>query len=73
MPLLVGLDGKMKMSKSYNNYIALEDEPNEMFGKIMSIPDELMYDYFVLLTDRTNEEVEKMKEEVENIIEIREI
>jgi tyrosyl-tRNA synthetase len=65
MPLLVGLDGKMKMSKSYNNYIALEDEPNEMFGKIMSIPDELMYDYFVLLTDRTNEEVEKMKEEVE--------
>ena len=65
MPILEGLDGVQKMSKSLNNYIGVTDAPNDMFGKIMSIPDELMYDYFVLLTDRTNEEVKKMKEDVE--------
>jgi tyrosyl-tRNA synthetase len=50
MPLLEGLDGVKKMSKSYGNYIALNDEPKDMFGKIMSISDELMYKYYELLT-----------------------
>jgi tyrosyl-tRNA synthetase len=51
LPLLEGTDGVRKMSKSYGNYIALEDPPSEMFGKIMSISDELMYRYYELLTD----------------------
>ncbi|MDR3274798.1 MAG: tyrosine--tRNA ligase [Endomicrobium sp.] len=50
MPLLEGTDGIKKMSKSYNNYIALNDSPKDMFGKIMSISDELMYRYYELLT-----------------------
>jgi tyrosyl-tRNA synthetase len=50
MPLLEGTDGIRKMSKSYNNYIALNDTPKDMFGKIMSISDELMYKYYELLT-----------------------
>ena len=51
MPLLVGLDGKEKMSKSKNNYIGITEEPHSMFGKIMSISDNLMFEYFRLLTD----------------------
>jgi len=51
MPLLVGLDGVEKMSKSKGNYIGVTDEPNDMFGKVMSIPDSLMGNYFTLLTD----------------------
>jgi tyrosyl-tRNA synthetase len=51
MPLLVGLDGVKKMSKSYGNFIALNDEPNEMFGKAMRVSDELMIQYYELLTD----------------------
>jgi len=51
MPILVGLDGKEKMSKSKGNYIGVTDEPNDMFGKIMSISDEMMENYFTLLTD----------------------
>jgi len=51
MPILVGLDGTEKMSKSKGNYIGVTDEPNDMFGKIMSIPDSLMRNYFTLLTD----------------------
>ena len=51
LPLLIGLDGKMKMGKSLNNYIGLLDAPNEMYGKIMSIPDSLIMDYFTLCTD----------------------
>src|SRR6056297_3342014 len=51
MPILVGLDGTEKMSKSKGNYIGLTDEPNDMFGKVMSIPDSLMDNYFTLLTD----------------------
>ena len=51
MPILVGLDGTEKMSKSKGNYIGVTDEPNDMFGKVMSIPDELMGNYFTLLTD----------------------
>ena len=51
MPLLVGLDGHEKMSKSKGNYVGVTDEPNDMFGKLMSIPDRLMRNYFDLLTD----------------------
>lgn len=51
MPILVGLDGREKMSKSKGNYVGVHDEPDDMFGKLMSIPDELMPNYFELLTD----------------------
>jgi len=60
MPLLEGTDGVRKMSKSYGNYIALEDPPAEMFGKIMSIRDELMYRYYELLTDVPLDEVRSL-------------
>lgn len=50
LPILVGLDGHEKMSKSKGNYVALTDQPNDMFGKVMSIPDELMQNYYTLLT-----------------------
>ena len=60
MPLLEGTDGVRKMSKSYNNYIALNDAPNEMFGKIMSISDALMFKYFELLTMRDMSEIKKL-------------
>ena len=65
LPLLVGTDGVRKMSKSYGNYIGITDPPEDMFGKIMSIPDELMWEYWELLTDLTIEEIEKMKKDVE--------
>jgi len=64
LPLLEGLDGHEKMSKSLGNYVAVEDPPGEMFGKLMSISDELMWRYWLLLTDRTEEEIERMREEV---------
>jgi len=51
MPLLVGTDGSMKMSKSYDNYIGIDEQPNDMYGKVLSIPDELIYTWFELLTD----------------------
>ena len=51
MPILVGLDGKEKMSKSKGNYIGITDQPNDMFGKVMSISDDMMENYFTLLTD----------------------
>ena len=60
MPLLEGTDGVRKMSKSYNNYIALNDEPKEMFGKIMSISDELMFKYYELLTQADLKAVKAM-------------
>ncbi|MEO0202101.1 MAG: tyrosine--tRNA ligase [candidate division WOR-3 bacterium] len=60
VPLLVGTDGKLKMSKSYNNYIAFNDEPFDMFGKVMSIRDELMEDYYKLVLYYDNlEEIRK--------------
>ncbi|WP_457640663.1 tyrosine--tRNA ligase [Persephonella sp.] len=65
LPLLVGTDGVKKMSKSYGNYIGITEPPEEMFGKVMSIPDELMWDYWELLTDLTIEEIEKMKKDAE--------
>ena len=60
MPLLVGLDGERKMSKSYKNHVALQDTPGEMFGKLMSVPDEQMWSYFELLTDADLPETKKM-------------
>ena len=62
VPLLVGTDGERKMSKSLNNYIAIEDEPNEMFGKTMSIPDKLILSYFELLTDIPDEELSEFRQ-----------
>jgi len=61
LPLLVGLDGVRKMSKSYQNYVAIQEEPESMFGKIMSISDDLMWEYYTLLTDYTEEEIEDFK------------
>ena len=60
MPLLEGTDGVKKMSKSYGNYIALNDTPKDMFGKVMSISDTLMIKYFELLTQRDLNEVKQM-------------
>jgi len=65
VPLLEGLDGVEKMSKSLGNYIAVEDAPFEMFGKLMSISDELMWKYWLLLTDRTEEEIGRLRRAVE--------
>jgi tyrosyl-tRNA synthetase len=64
MPILVGLDGQRKMSKSLGNYIGITEAPNEIFGKIMSIPDDLMWSYYDLVTDRTPEEIAALKKEV---------
>ena len=61
LPLLEGLDGVMKMSKSLDNYIAIEDDADEMFGKIMSISDDLMWRYFELLSFRDEEEITELK------------
>ena len=60
VPLLVGLDGVKKMSKSYGNYVGLNDAPNDMFGKLMSIPDELMPMYYELLTSENLDEIKAM-------------
>ncbi len=64
MPILVGLDGQRKMSKSLGNYIGITEPPQEMFGKMMSIPDELMWSYYELVTDRTPQEIAALKQEV---------
>ncbi|MEO8398985.1 MAG: tyrosine--tRNA ligase, partial [Ignavibacteriaceae bacterium] len=61
MPLIVGTDGVEKMSKSYNNYIGISDSPNEIFGKTLSIPDSLIYNYYELATDISNEELKEIK------------
>ena len=63
LPLLVGTDGVKKMSKSQDNYIAFNDPPRDMFGKIMSISDEVMWDYYRLLLLKTDAEVESLKDE----------
>ncbi|MCS7223147.1 MAG: tyrosine--tRNA ligase [Armatimonadetes bacterium] len=60
MPLLVGLDGQRKMSKSLGNYIGIAEDPNEMFGKTMSIPDSLMESWFLLCTDLSEEEMKRI-------------
>lgn len=66
LPLLEGLDGVNKMSKSLGNYIGITDAPNDMFGKIMSISDELMWRYFDLLSFRPLAEVKKLRQDVED-------
>ncbi|WP_386693485.1 tyrosine--tRNA ligase [Lonepinella sp. MS14435] len=66
LPLLVGLDGEKKMSKSLGNYIGVADAPNEMFGKVMSISDELMWDWYDLLSFRPLTEIAQLKADVEN-------
>jgi tyrosyl-tRNA synthetase len=66
LPLLEGIDGTRKMSKSYGNYIGIAEKPFDMFGKVMSIPDSLIFKYFELLTDTSLEEIERMKESIEN-------
>jgi tyrosyl-tRNA synthetase len=65
MPILEGLDGVQKMSKSLNNYIGINDAPDEQFGKLMSISDELMWRYFELLSFRAMSEIEGFKAEIE--------
>ena len=65
LPLLVGLDGEKKMSKSLGNYIGVTEAPNEMFGKIMSISDELMWDWYDLLSFRPLSEIAQLKQEVQ--------
>jgi tyrosyl-tRNA synthetase len=60
MPILVGLDGKEKMSKSKGNYIGVTDKPDDMFGKVMSISDEMMENYFTLLTDIPSDRVAEL-------------
>ncbi len=66
LPLLEGTDGVQKMSKSYNNYISLKDEPNDMFGKCMRIPDELIVRYFELTTTLTGAEIDAITEQLKN-------
>ena len=73
MPILEGLDGVQKMSKSLNNYIGIDDAPDEMFGKIMSISDELMWRYFELLSFLPEEDIEKFKQDIEEGINPRDI
>jgi tyrosyl-tRNA synthetase len=64
MPLLVGTDGVNKMSKSYDNYIGINETANDMYGKSLSIPDSMIYSYFELVTDVSNEELAMLKERV---------
>lgn len=66
MPLLVGTDGVQKMSKTYNNYIGITEPPDAMFGKIMSISDSLMWQYYELLSEKTIEQLNRLKKEVED-------
>jgi len=65
MPILEGLDGVQKMSKSLNNYISINDAPDDMFGKLMSISDELMWRYFELLSFRPLDEIDQFKLDIE--------
>jgi len=64
MPILVGLDGERKMSKSLGNYVGITEAPGEMFGKLMSISDELMWSYYDLLTDFGPHVILRVREEV---------
>jgi tyrosyl-tRNA synthetase len=64
MPLLEGLEGREKMSKSLGNYVGIDEAPREIFGKILSISDDLMWRYYELCTDRTSDQIEGMKREV---------
>lgn len=68
MPLLVGTDGIEKMSKSYDNYIGISDPPKEIYGKTLSIPDSLIYNYFELATDVSSSELQEIKNQLEEKI-----
>ena len=76
-PLLVGTDGKKKMSQSLNNYISITDTPENIYGKIMSIPDEIMWEYFTMLTDLELTEINDLKDSIdkgnENPFEVKKI
>jgi tyrosyl-tRNA synthetase len=65
VPILVGTDGEIKMSKSLGNYVAVEDPANEMYGKLMSVPDKLIADYIELLTDVPDDEIAAIRESIE--------
>jgi len=66
LPLLVGLDGEKKMSKSLGNYVSIQEEPGNIYGKLMSISDDLMWQYFALLSDLSLDQIEAMKNEIIN-------
>jgi len=66
MPILVGIDGVQKMSKSLGNYIGVSESPNEIYGKIMSIPDKILIDYYNLLTNLSKNEISKIQNDMEN-------
>jgi len=66
MPLLVGLDGVNKMSKSLGNYVGITENPNTIFGKVLSISDELMWNWYELLSDKSLEEIEELQNGVKN-------
>jgi len=66
MPILEGLDGVQKMSKSLGNYIGISEPPQEIYGKTMSVPDELMLKYYELVTDLSNEEVDKLRQGIQD-------
>ena len=66
MPILVGLDGQRKMSKSLGNYVGISEAPSDMFGKLMSLSDEMMWPYFDLVTDRTPEQIAALANEVKS-------
>ena len=66
MPILVGLDGQRKMSKSLGNYVGITEAPGEMFGKMMSMPDALLWPYYELVTDRRPGEIAALKKQVES-------
>src|SRR5260370_8551670 len=64
MPILVGTDGQRKMSKSLGNYVGITEAPGEMFGKLMSISDELMWSYWELVTDRTESWIAEIRKTI---------
>ena len=64
MPLLVGLDGVNKMSKSLGNYIGVTEKPDEIFGKVMSIPDNIMIGYYRLLTRLSKDEIDSIEKQI---------
>ncbi|HUU50086.1 MAG TPA: tyrosine--tRNA ligase [Nitrospinota bacterium] len=65
LPILVGIDGKQKMSKSLGNYIGIDESPKEIFGKIMSINDQLMMTYYETISELTDDEIEKIRKDIE--------
>lgn len=66
LPMLVGLDGKNKMSKSLDNYVGIDENPTNMYGKIMSMPDKLIIDYFLLCTDDTEADIKSMESNMQS-------